>query len=213
MKSLISLLLAIHLTAGEVRFVDISIQAGLTYAAICGNNSKKTYLIETLGTGLALIDYDNDGYVDLFTVTASTLEGFPGRNAPVNHLYHNLGNGKFKDVTEAAGLSRSGWGQGVCVGDFDNDGFEDLFVTYYGHDVLYRNTGKGKFEDVTEAAGLGGGAVRWGTGCAFVDYNLDGKLDLFVANYVQFDQKRTPTPDQSNACRWKNQAVPCGPMG
>ncbi len=213
MKALISLMLTIHLTAGEVRFVDISVQAGLTYASICGNNEKKTYLIETLGSGLALIDYDNDGFVDLFTVTASTLEGFAGGNAPVNHLYHNLGNGKFKDVTEAAGLSRSGWGQGVCAGDFDNDGFVDLFVTYYGHDVLYRNTGKGKFEDVTEAAGLGGGAVRWGTGCAFVDYNLDGKLDLFVANYVQFDRTGTPAPDQLNACRWKNQAVPCGPMG
>ena len=213
MKALTSLLLALQLTAGEVRFVDISTQAGLTFAAICGNNEKKTYLIETLGTGIALIDYDNDGYVDLFTVTASKLEGFPDGSAPVNHLYRNLGNGTFKDVTETAGLSRSGWGQGVCVGDFDNDGFNDLFVTYYGHDVLYRNTGKGKFEDVTEAAGLGGGAVRWGTGCAFVDYNLDGKLDLFVANYVQFNQKNTPTPDQPNACRWKNQAVLCGPMG
>ena len=181
---------------------------------ICGSNDHKTYLIETLGAGLALLDYDNDGLVDLFTVTASTLDG-SSRGASTNHLYHNLGNGKFEDVTEAAGLAKSGWGQGVCAGDFDNDGFTDLFVTYYGRDVLYRNTGKGGFEDVTEAAGMLDRAtpVRWGTGCAFVDYNLDGKLDLFVANYVQFDQRNTPTPDQPNACRWKNQAVLCGPLG
>lgn len=207
------LLLAVQLPSNAVRFVDVSAHTGVTHAAICGDNDKKTYLIETLGTGLALIDYDNDGYPDLFTVNASQLKGFTKGQEPINHLYRNTGNGMFVDVTAAAGLAKSGWGQGVCAGDFDNDGFEDLFVTYYGHDVLYRNTGKGSFEDVTAAAGLAGVPVRWGTGCSFVDYNLDGKLDLFVANYVQFDMKNTPTPDSSSACRWKNQPVLCGPMG
>lgn len=215
MKHALSLLLAACQLAAQVRFVDISSTSGLTYPMICGSNEHKTYLIETLGAGLALIDYDNDGLLDLFTVTAALLDPQPGI-APTNHLYRNLGNGKFADVTVAAGLAKSGWGQGVCAGDFDNDGFIDLFVTHYGQDVLYRNTGKGTFEDVTKAAGLSdrpGAPARWGTGCAFVDYNLDGKLDLFVANYIQFDRNYTPTPDQANACRWKNQPVPCGPLG
>ncbi len=213
MKPLIYLLSALYLGGEQNRFVDVSLQAGLTFPTFCGSGDKKRYLTETLGTGLALIDYDNDGLVDLFVMTAQAVEARSTATDPVNHLYRNLGNGKFKDVSEAAGISRSGWGQGVCSGDFDNDGFEDLFLTYYGHNILYRNTGKGNFEDVTESAGLGGGPVRWGTGCAFVDYNLDGKLDLFVANYVEFDQANTPTPDKPNACRWKNQAVPCGPKG
>ncbi|MEJ7708741.1 MAG: VCBS repeat-containing protein [Pyrinomonadaceae bacterium] len=214
MIPIVLLLFALQLAPDPVRFVDVTALAGgVTHAAICGDNTRKTYLIETLGTGLALIDYDNDGQLDLFAVNASHLEGFAKGKEPINHLYRNTGGGKFVDVTEAAGLAKYGWGQGVCAGDFDNDGFEDLFVTYYGHDILYRNTGRGSFEDVTERAGLAGDPVRWGTGCSFVDYNLDGKLDLFVANYVQFDPKNTPTPDSSNACRWKNQPVLCGPMG
>ena len=136
-------------------------------------------------------------------VNGSRLEGFPKGQEPSNHLYRNQGNGVFKDVTREAGLLRSGWGQGVCAGDFDNDGFTDLFVTYWGHDVLYRNTGKGSFEDVTAAAGMSGADVRWGTGCAFVDYNRDGKFDLFVSNYVQFDQKNTPTPAVPTRARGK----------
>jgi len=210
MKSLVLRLLLAGQLGAQAQFVDISQQAGLIHSMICGSHDHKTQLIETLGAGIALIDYDNDGFLDIFTVTASTLGSAAGP-APTNHLYRNLHNGKFQDVTEAAGLSHSGWGQGVCAGDFDNDGFTDLFVTYYGQDVLYRNTGKGGFQDVTKAAGLSdkqASPPRWGTGCAFLDYNLDGKLDLFVSNYVQFDPKTTP-----NACRWKNQPVLCGPLG
>src|SRR5258708_4314662 len=195
-----------------VRYIDVAREAGLNDVVYCGGEETKNYIIETLGTGLAFVDYDNDGYLDLFVVNSSRLEGFP-KEQPTNHLYHNERNGTFKDVTRAAGLLRSGWGQGVCAGDFDNDGFTDLFVTYWGHDVLYRNTGKGSFQDITAAAGMTGSEVRWGTGCAFVDYNRDGKLDLFVSNYVQFDQKNTPAPGSANACTWKDMPVMCGPRG
>lgn len=195
------------------RFVDIAEEAGITAILFCGGEKTKQYIVETLGSGAALIDYDNDGNLDLFLVNASRLEGFPKGQKPTNHLYRNLGGRKFKDVTDSAGLSRTGWGQGVCAGDVDNDGFTDLFVTYWGHDVLYRNSGSGTFQDVTEPAGMSGKDTRWATGCAFVDYNRDGLLDLFVSNYVQFDQKNTPTPYMPNACRWKDMAVMCGPRG
>ena len=208
------LLLALLAQAPDaVRYVDVALQAGIKDIFYCGSEKTKNYIVETLGSGAAFIDYDNDGNLDLFLVNGSRLEGFPKGQEPVNHLYRNQGNGVFKDVTREAGLLRSGWGQGVCAGDFDNDGFTDLFVTYWGHDVLYRNTGKGSFEDVTASAGMSGADVRWGTGCAFVDYNRDGKLDLFVSNYVQFDQKNTPTPGSPNACTWKDMPVMCGPRG
>ena len=196
-----------------VRFVDIALEAGLKDIFYCGGERTKNYIIETLGTGTALLDYDNDGDLDIFIVNASKLEGFPAGEEPTNHLYRNDGAGKFKDVTREAGLARSGWGQGVCAGDIDNDGHTDLYVTYWGHDVLYRNTGNGTFQDVTESAGMKTEGVRWGTGCAFLDFDKDGKLDLLVANYVQFDQKNTPTPNMSNACRWKDMKVMCGPRG
>lgn len=209
----VAALCAVSLLSGEIQFVDRAEKAGLKDILWCGDSQAKKYIIETLGTGLALIDYDADSYPDVFAVTASKVEGFPAGQEPTNRLYRNNRDGSFTDVTRQAGLVRSGWGQGVCAGDFDNDGFDDLYVTYWGHDVLYHNNGKGKFEDVTESAGLGRGDVRWGTGCSFVDYNVDGKLDLFVANYVQFDQKNTPTPDSPGACKWKGQSVMCGPRG
>ena len=196
-----------------VRFIDVAVEAGIRDIFYCGGEQAKNYIVETLGTGAAFIDYDNDGDLDLFLVNASRLEGFPKGQEPTNRMYRNTGDGKFEDVTQESGLARSGWGQGVCAGDIDNDGFNDLFVTYWGQDVLYRNTGKGSFEDITEAAGMATSNVRWGTGCAFSDLNRDGLADLFVANYVQFDQKNTPTPDMPNACRWKDMKVMCGPRG
>jgi enediyne biosynthesis protein E4 len=194
-----------------VRFVDIALQAGLEDVTYCGGERAKNYIVETLGTGAAFLDYDNDGDLDIFLVNASRLEGFPKGQEPTNHLYRNVGGGKFEDSTREAGLLRSGWGQGVCAGDIDNDGHTDLYVTYWGHDVLYRNTGHGAFEDLTQAAGMKTEAVRWGAGCAFFDFNKDGRLDLLVANYVQFDKENTPTPSMSNACRWKDMKVMCGP--
>jgi hypothetical protein len=198
--------------ASPVQFADIARSAGLNDVFYCGGDTAKKYIIETLGGGVALFDYDNDGYLDAFFVTASTLEGFPTGREPTNQLYRNNHDGTFSKVTAQAGLAQAGWGQGVCVGDYDNDGFDDLFVTYYGQNHLYHNTGKGTFEDVTKAAGLQQ-ETRWGTGCAFVDYDLDGKLDLFVANYINFEKDRIPLPGTTPDCRWKGVAVMCGPRG
>jgi hypothetical protein len=185
-------------------FVDEAERAGLTGIFVCGDEHRKNYIVETLGTGVAFLDFDNDGLLDIFAVTASKLEGFAPGTEPVNRLYRNKGDRTFEDVSNKAGLAKPGWGQGVCTGDIDNDGFVDLYVTYWGSDVLYRNRGDGTFEDVTPA-GIGS---RWGTGCAFVDYDRDGKLDLMVANYVNFDLKSTP-----KNCEWKSEKVMCGPQG
>ena len=195
-----------------VQFVDIAASAGLTDKFYCGGDTTKKYIIETLGGGVALFDFDNDGYLDAFFVTGSKLDGFAPGKEPTNQLYRNRQDGTFTKVTAEAGLAKGGWGQGVCVGDYDNDGFDDLFVTYYGQNRLYRNTGKGTFEDVTDAAGLAQ-ETRWGTGCAFVDYDLDGKLDLFVANYINFDKDRIPLPGTTPDCKWKGMPVMCGPRG
>jgi hypothetical protein len=195
-----------------IQFRDVARQAGLSDVFYCGNDELKKYILESLGSGVALIDYDNDGYPDVFFVTASRFEGFPAGAVPTNQLYHSNRDGTFTKVTQPAGLAQSGWGQGVCAGDFDNDGFEDLFVTYYGRNYLYRNTGKGSFTDETEAAGLLQ-ERRWSSGCAFVDYDLDGKLDLFIANYVVFEKETMPLPGGSPECRWNNLPVFCGPRG
>ena len=200
------------LATSPVQFTDIARSAGLNDIFYCGGDTAKKYIIETLGGGVALFDYDNDGYVDAFFVTGSVLEGFPTERQPTNQLYRNNHDGTFTRVTTQAGLAQSGWGQGVCVGDYDNDGFDDLFVTYYGQNHLYRNTGRGTFEDATKAAGLQQ-ETRWATGCAFVDYDLDGKLDLFVSNYINFEKDRIPLPGSTPDCQWKGVAVMCGPRG
>jgi enediyne biosynthesis protein E4 len=193
-------------------FTNVAREAGLDSTIVFGGKTANKYLLETTGTGVAFFDYDNDGRLDLYFVNGSTLEGFPAGKAPINHLYRNAGDGRFEDVTAAAGVGASGWGQGVCVGDYDNDGADDLFVTYWGQNHLYRNTGKGRFEDVTKAAGLVQSRVRWNTGCAFLDYDRDGRLDLIVANYIDLDLASAPTPD-SGLCRYKGIQVACGPPG
>jgi hypothetical protein len=195
--------------SGGPFFVDEAAQAGLKDVFVCGEDVHKNYIVEMLGTGVAFLDFDNDGLLDIFAVTASKLDGFAPGAEPVNRLYRNKGGGAFEDVSKKAGVARSGWGQGVCVGDIDNDGFVDIYVTYWGSDVLYRNRGDGTFEDVTPP----GQGARWGTGCAFVDYDRDGKLDLMVANYVDFDLKNTPRPDGPRPCHWKEENVICGPQG
>lgn len=195
-----------------VTFVNVAREAGLNAKTLFGGEKTNKYLLETTGCGVAFYDYDNDGWLDIFLVNGWRLEGFPPAQAPACHLFKNNRDGTFTDVTVQAGLARSGWGQGVCVGDYDNDGFEDLFITYYGHNALYHNNGDGTFIDVTEKAGVGGDRTRWGTGCAFVDYDRDGYLDLFVANYIDLDLATAPLPE-SGPCLYKGVLVACGPPG
>lgn len=199
-----------------VQFVNIAKQAGLTKPTIFGGDKKNVYLLETTGCGIAFYDYDHDGWLDIFVVNGTRLEATwaPGE-APVNRLYKNNRDGTFTDVTKGSGLERTGWGQGCCVGDFDNDGLDDLYVTYYGECSLFRNLGNGKFEDVARKAGVSTARAampRWSTGCAFVDYNKDGLLDLFVANYIDMDLKTAPKPE-SGPCLHRGIMVACGPPG
>ena len=203
----------IDLSLPKVNFEDVAAGAGLKGAHSSGGDKDKNYILETTGSGVALIDYNNDGFLDVFLVNGTTLAGFPEGKEPTNYLYRNNKDGSFTDVTADGNLIRSGWGQGACAGDYDNDGNTDLLVTYYGQNVLYRNTGRGAFEDLTEKAGLAQNSARWGAGCSFLDYDRDGDLDLFVANYVDFDIKKTPTKGTSDFCKWKNIPVMCGPRG
>ena len=195
-------------------FTDIAKKAGLTMVNTFGGVTTKKYIIETTGTGVAIFDADNDGWPDIFIVNGTKLDGEkPAGEAASNHLYHNTHDGTFTDITKNAGLVHTGWGQGVCVGDYDNDGWPDLYVTYYGKNVLYHNNGNGTFTDVSEKAGVAGTGKAWGTGCAFVDYDRDGHLDLMVANYVDFDLAKTPAPGDRASCMWKGVPVMCGPQG
>ena len=195
-----------------VSFVNIAKEAGLKAKTIFGGEHKNKYLLETTGCGVAFYDYDNDGWLDIFLVNGTRLEGFPKDQAPVCHLFKNNRDGTFTDVTVKAAVARSGWGQGVCIGDYDNDGYEDLFITYFGENVLFHNNGNGTFTDVTAKAGVGKNQTHWGTGCAFLDYDRDGKLDLFVANYIDLDLKTAPVPE-SGPCLYKGVTVACGPPG
>jgi hypothetical protein len=193
------------------RFTDVASQAGLTRPVVYGGIDTKSYILEVVGCGVAFLDYDNDGWLDIFVLSGSRLEGAPPD--ATNRLYKNNRDGTFSDVTEKAGLTRAGWASAVTVGDYDNDGFEDLFVTYYGHNVLYRNNGNGTFTDVTDKAGLRGEVVRYGAGCTWVDYDRDGRLDLFVANYLDTTLEKLPKPGENPDCRWKGVPVNCGPRG
>jgi hypothetical protein len=193
-------------------FTDVAQKAGLTAPIVFGGKDTKKYIIETTGTGAAIFDYDNDGWPDIFIVNGTTLEGFPAGQAPTNHLYRNNHDGTFADVTVKAGLAATGWGQGVCIGDYDNDGWEDLYVTYYGKNRLYHNR-NGVFTEVGEKAGVAGSGKAWGTGCAWLDYDRDGHLDLMIANYVDFDLATAPTPGERPSCVWKGVPVMCGPRG
>jgi enediyne biosynthesis protein E4 len=195
----------------EVKFVNVAGRAGLTAKTIYGDERKNKYLLETTGSGAAFFDYDNDGWQDIFLVNGARLDPIRGEQ-PTNRLYRNKGDGTFQDVTEKAGLVRTGWGQGVCVGDYDNDGNEDLFISAYGKNALYRNQGNGAFAEVAERAGVANNRTRWGSGCAFLDYDRDGRLDLFVASYIDLDLKTAPLPE-TGPCLYKGLTVACGPPG
>jgi hypothetical protein len=197
----------------HVDFRDVAEEAGLTALNVNGGRDSKKYILETTGNGVAIFDADNDGWMDVFIVNGTTLDGTSGGGHATSHLYRNLGGLRFEDVTAKSGLGHTGWGQGVCVGDYDNDGRRDVMVTYYGHSVLYHNEGGGVFRDVTREAGLSSEVIRWDTGCSFFDYDLDGKLDLVVTGYVEFDPDKVPTPGASSNCLWKGMPVMCGPRG
>jgi enediyne biosynthesis protein E4 len=193
-------------------FTDIAAQAGLRAPVIYGGIDSKKYILESNGCGCAFIDYDNDGWMDIFLLSGTRLEGDPPD--ATNRLYKNNRDGTFTDVTEKAGLKAVGWANGVCVGDYNNDGFDDIFCTYFGQNQLYRNNGDGTFTDVTREAKLWqSGPARWGAGCAFVDYNRDGHLDLFVSNYIRFSIEHAPVPGANSTCNWKGVPVSCGPRG
>lgn len=195
---------------------DVAGEAGLGKAInINGGATHKRYLLEEMGCGAAFFDYDHDGWLDIFMVNGTMFGGLPAGPPASNFLFHNNRDGTFKDVTRKAGLVRTGWGQGCCVGDYDNDGFDDLFVTYWGQNVLYHNNGDGTFTDVTKEAGLmqAGPHPRWNVACCFLDYDRDGHLDLFVANYVNFDLHIAPPPGADPLCRYYGLAVACGPQG
>lgn len=192
-------------------FVDIAKEAGLHGPAEADRPHEMTYLTETTGTGVALLDYDNDGLLDIFLVGS----GSSGRDqeGESHSLYRNLGNLRFEPVGREAGLGSTGWGQGVCAGDFDSDGYTDLFVTHWGQDVLLRNLSGTGFRDETSDRGLAGDVSRWSTGCSFLDFDRDGDLDLFVAHYVDFDMDTTPLPGEAPQCEWQGAPIPCGPRG
>src|SRR6476660_3144242 len=210
-RAFLSLLAAPALAA---RFTDITVPAGLGSARnVSGSPEDKRFLPEEMGCGVALFDYDNDGWLDIFLVNATTLDAHSQAHKSTSYLFHNNRDGTFKDVTEKSGLTASGWGQGCCVGDYDNDGYDDLFVSYWGRNVLYHNNGDGTFTDVSKKAGVAGSGDRWGAGCCFLDYDRDGRLDLFVANYVNFDPAKAPLPGDHASCRYNEIPVPCGPAG
>jgi len=190
---------------------DVASAAGLTAPVIYGGVDSNTYIVEAIGCGAAFLDYDNDGWLDILVLTGTRWDGAPP--GTTNRLYKNNRNGTFTDVTEHAGLTRLGWFSGVTVGDYNNDGFEDIFITGWPQNILYRNNGDGTFTDVTRQAGLVHEGDRWGTGCTFVDFDRDGNLDLFISNYVKFDPKIVPATGQSEVCKFKGVPVNCGPRG
>jgi enediyne biosynthesis protein E4 len=204
----------------SVRFTDVAEPAGLTRPSVYGDADRKRFIIETNGCGTALVDYDRDGWIDALVLSGTRLEKngrgdvvWPRGAEPRSRLYRNRRNGTFEDVTERVGLDRIGWASSVCAGDYDRDGWIDLFVTYFGQNVLYRNDEGRRFQEVTARAGVATSGRRWGSGCSFIDFDRDGDLDLFVANYLRFDPAAAPEPGQGANCVWKGIPVNCGPKG
>jgi len=197
-----------------VQFLDVAPQAGLTLPNVWGGVERKRSIIETKGSGVAFFDFDNDGWIDIYLTNGNRLDAHwdPGK-APTSHLYKNNRDGTFTDITEKSGLGRAGWQTGVCVGDYDNDGWDDLFCCFWGHNILFRNNGNGTFTDVTKKAGLYQERIRWGAGCTFLDYDRDGHLDLFVCNYIKLEPDQISSPSDTTYCQWKGIPIMCGPRG
>jgi enediyne biosynthesis protein E4 len=195
-----------------LKFTNVAREAGITHQTTFGDERRNRYLLETTGCGIAFVDYDGDGWLDIFQVNGTRLEGPPPDHSPTNRLYRNRGDGTFQDVSLQSGVTRTGWGQSVCVGDYDNDGDDDIFVSYFGENSLYRNNGDGTFTDVAHSAGVARNRTRWGSGSAFLDYDRDGHLDLFVASYIDLDLETAPLPE-TGPCLYKGVLVACGPPG
>lgn len=200
--------------SSPVQYFDVAKQAGLHIPNVWGEIDHKRVIIETKGSGIAFFDYDNDGWLDIYLTNGNRLDAHwnPGQ-VPTTHLYKNNRDGTFTDVSEKSGIARSGWQTGVCVGDYDNDGWDDLFCTFWGRNILFHNNGDGTFTDVTRKTGLYQERRRWGTGCTFLDYDRDGRLDLFVCNFVNLNPEELPSPGSLSFCQWKGIPVMCGPRG
>jgi enediyne biosynthesis protein E4 len=199
-----------------VTFIDVAKEAGVHVPNVWGGVKHKNYIIEAKGSGVAFFDYDHDGWIDIYLTNGQRLPGeepFPEGKTPTQHLLKNNRDGTFTDVTERSGLGLTAWGTGICVGDYDNDGWDDLFCTQWGHNILWHNNGDGTFTDVTKKAGLWEERIRWGSGCTWLDYDRDGRLDLFVCNYIELDISKIPVPGQTAYCQWKGIPVMCGPRG
>jgi hypothetical protein len=193
----------------SVQFNDITGPSGIIFKHAL--SPEKKYIAESMSGGVALFDYNNDGYLDIFFVNSLTVELVKANKKTRSALYRNNRDGTFSDVTDKAGVGDVGWGMGCAVGDFNNDGFDDLYVTSIGPDHLFKNNGNGTFADVTQKAGVSD--PRFSTGAAFLDYDNDGKLDLFVTNYVDFDMSHLPTFGEGPTCQFKGVPVQCGPRG
>ena len=191
------------------RFTDITEQAGVAFKHV--SSPDKRYIVESMSGGVALFDYDHDGRLDIYLVNSLTVDLVKSKGKTRSALYRNNGDGTFADVTDKAGVGDVGWGMGAAVADYNNDGFEDLYVTCVGPNRLFRNNGDGTFADVTDKAGVGD--PRWSAGAAFFDYDADGQLDLFVSNYVAFDFQNLPEFGKGKLCQYKSIPVQCGPRG
>ena len=198
----------------KVQFQDVAAKAGLTTPNIWGGVDHKRSIIEAKGSGLAFYDYDHDGWLDIYLTNGNRLDTtWPAGQAPTSHLFKNNRDGTFTDVTAGSGIGVTGWQTGVCVGDFNNDGWDDLFCCFWGHNILFQNHGNGTFTDVTRKVGLQQNQIRWGAGCTFLDYNRDGHLDLFVCNYLKLDPAKIPSATDTHFCQWKGVPIMCGPRG